>query len=214
MKIGNSMKELQKSIDENGIYFINVVEEDRPGIIKAIENFKEENEGFEGETGEQVTVPSCGSAPCNRLVPFRIRTATPFSSCGYESIEVDFAIDACCIHCVPEPCILEGATVTSPCPGEPPITGCEIAVNRVRAVGSLRLSLSIHSTPNCGFGLVTAANRETFCVNNVICYTCTPTPCPDFCQIGIGARSYAIEIDSLGNIQLTIAGFLVLPTCV
>jgi hypothetical protein len=126
-----------------------------------------------------------------------------------------FSFDSSCVQCIVEPCLLPNATVANPCPGQPPITGCEVAVNRVSAVGCIQGCLSNLFVPRCGGGTAFAFNQETFCVNNVICFTCCETSCPNFCTgIGTMFTSFRFSVGPCGNTQGTLTGFFVLPTCV
>ena len=201
------------NLKEGEVYWGNVQEEERPRVLEALKKFN----ATDGDVGaEQVTIPSCGPELCNRLVPFCLTTTAPFSACGVCPQFVDFGYDTCCVQCVIEPSLLEGASVTNPCdPDGPLITGCEVAVNRVRAIGAIRGFLTLISAPNCGFGLIDAANDETFCVNNVICFTCEENPCPALCNnIRYIYTSYSSVTDPCGNQQITVTGFFVLPSCV
>ncbi len=194
-------------LKEGEVYFVNVEKEEQSKVKEAINNFNAKD-GFvtmDMHTGREL---------CNRLVPFCISVTAPFSAYGLHSKSMEFGFDACCVKCVIEPCILEGATVNNPCdPKGPPITGCEVAVNRVRAVGAIRAFLTLSSEPKCGNGVINAVNDETFCVNNVICFTCDDNACPDFCETRAVFTSTKLSNNSCGNKQLTVTGFFVLPQC-
>ncbi|QNG60599.1 hypothetical protein H4O14_03510 [Bacillus sp. PAMC26568] len=203
-----------QNLKEGDAYFINVDGERRPQILEALKNLNTEESTDGDVVAEQVTIPSCGPEICNPLVPFCITATHP----NLPDITVggfNVAFDSSCIQCVIEPCLLPNATVANPCLGEPDITGCEVVVNRVRAVGCIRGFLSSVFIPSCGGGIAFASNDETFCVNNVICFTCSENPCPDFCT-GIGLVITSINISSTicGNPLFSVTGFFVLPSCV
>ena len=118
------------------------------------------------------------------------------------------------MKCVIEPCLLHNATVTDPCGGK--ITGCDVSVNRVRAVGSLTATLGLGYEYDCGgtFGdHLQATETETFCVDNVLCFTCCGYPCPDFCgNFSVFGRLH-VSHDPCGNCELTLSGVFMLPDC-
>ncbi|PLR67078.1 hypothetical protein [Bacillus sp. UMB0893] len=204
-----------QNLKEGDAYFINVDEERRPQILEALKNLNAE-EATDGDViAEQVTIPSCGPEICNPLVPFCITASRPNLPGGLTAGGFFFAFDSSCVQCVIEPCLLPNAIVENPCLGEPPITGCEVAVNRVRAVGCIRGFLSPIFIPSCGGGFGVANNEETFCVNNVICFTCNENPCPDFCNtIGVVFTAIIESGSPCGNSQLSVVGNFVLPSCV
>lgn len=205
-----------QNLKEGDAYFINVDEERRPQILEALKNLNTE-EATDGDVvAEQVTIPSCGPELCNPLVPFCITVTIPSLPGGVTvTSNFNFAFDSSCVQCVIEPCLLPNATVANPCPGQPAISGCEVAVNRVRAVGCIRGFLNNLFIPTCGGGASFATNDETFCVNNVICFTCSETPCPDFCNdIGIAFTSVTFSSTPCGNPTFSVTGNFVLPSCV
>ncbi|MCZ8497509.1 hypothetical protein [Priestia megaterium] len=203
------------NLKEGEVYWGNVPEKERPRILEAYKNYNAE--ATTGDVSiEQANLPLCGPDLCNPFVPFCLTASAPLSACGIQPFDFNFGFDSCCVQCVVEPCLLPNASVTNPCdPAGPPISGCEVAVNRVRAVGSIRATAGIFSTPNCGGGTMTSVADETFCVNNVICFTCEENPCPDFCtSIGFFFTSAFLTTNPCGSPQATITGFLVLPSCV
>ena len=156
-----------QALKEGEVYFINVDEAKRPRVLEAMNKFNSEEYADADVVTEQVDVPSCGTELCNSLVPFCLTASLPNLPGGLFTGGILFGFDSSCVNCIIEPCLLPNATVANPCPGEPPITGCEVEVNRVRAVGSIRVFFGWVFSPRCGGGNGVTTTEETVCVDNV-----------------------------------------------
>lgn len=200
---------------EGELYFFNVSEEDKPQLLEAYQRMADATEEDNTEIEvQQANLPFC-KGTCNRFVPFCLSATVPNRATVGTFFQL--AADTSCVECVVDTCLLQNATVANPCGGSP-ITGCDIPVNRVRAVGSITATLGVEFTYDCGtqfFDPVQATETETFCVDNILCFTCNDNPCPNFCgNLGLLITFRNLSQDLCGNDRFTVAGFFILPSCI